>query len=166
MGLRAYSNLKTLILDVDGVLTTGQMGYTRDGKLFKVFGPHDRDGLKILGWSLPNIKFITADKTGFQISYARIVTDWGYRPDQLILVPEATRMKWFEDNVDFSETVYIADGYFDADILRKVAFGIAPANARIEAREAAKYITPSRSAEGAVMDACLYIQKGIDSEAI
>ena len=33
------------ILDVDGVMTTGQFLYTADGKVMKVFGPDDNDKL-------------------------------------------------------------------------------------------------------------------------
>lgn len=166
MGLREYSKIENLILDVDGVLTTGHMGYTKEGKLFKVFGPHDREGLKMISWYIPNIKFITADKSGFEISYARIVKDWGYKPSQLILVPEEVRMTWFIENVIFERTAYMADGYNDAEILAKVAIGIAPANARTEARHAAKYVTASKSAEGAVLDACLYLKNLIDDEPV
>ncbi len=166
MGLREHTAIENLILDVDGVLTTGHMGYTKEGKLFKVFGPHDREGLKMISWYIPNIKFITADKSGFEISYARIVKDWGYKSDQLVLVPEEVRMKWFIDHVLFENTAFIADGYHDANILKKVAQGIAPANARIEARNAAKYVTPSKSAEGAVMDACIYLKELFDHESV
>lgn len=166
MGLRGHSKIDTLILDVDGVLTTGHMGYTKDGKLFKVFGPHDREGLKMISWYIPTIRFITADRSGFEISYARIVKDWGYKPTQLILVPEEVRMTWFTENVILDRTAFIADGYNDAEILSKVALGIAPANARVEARHAAKYVTPSKSAEGAVLDACIYLKNLFDDEPI
>ena len=36
------------ILDVDGVMTTGQFLYTKSGKTEKVFGPDDADALNIL----------------------------------------------------------------------------------------------------------------------
>ena len=35
--------LKVFILDVDGVMTTGQFFYSKDGKQMKVFGPDDND---------------------------------------------------------------------------------------------------------------------------
>ena len=38
-------------------------------------------------------------------------------------------------------------------------FGIAPNNARNEAKEVAEYVTESNSGEGAVLDACLQINK-------
>ena len=40
--------MKVFILDVDGVMTTGQFLYSESGKLMKVFGPDDNDGLGLL----------------------------------------------------------------------------------------------------------------------
>ena len=39
---------KVFILDVDGVLTTGQFFYSEEGKIMKIFGPDDNDGLSLL----------------------------------------------------------------------------------------------------------------------
>ena len=36
------------MLDVDGVMTTGQFIYSDKGKQYKIFGPHDSDGLKLI----------------------------------------------------------------------------------------------------------------------
>jgi 3-deoxy-D-manno-octulosonate 8-phosphate phosphatase KdsC-like HAD superfamily phosphatase len=51
----------------------------------------------------------------------------------------------------------MGDGFYDAPIIKSAVLGIAPAQARKEARSAADYITPSNGGEGAVMDACLHI---------
>ena len=150
--------LTKLVLDVDGVLNTGHILYSSAGKIFKVFGPHDKDGLKIIKKYTSDITFITADKTGWDITYARIVTDWGYHPNQLQLVSEEERMSWFENNCDFETTAYIADGYNDAPILKRVSIGIAPNSARKEAKDNANYITPSNAGSGAVLDACLFLE--------
>jgi 3-deoxy-D-manno-octulosonate 8-phosphate phosphatase (KDO 8-P phosphatase) len=151
-----------LVLDVDGVLNTGHILYSSAGKMFKVFGPHDKDGFKIIKKYIQDITFITADVTGWAITYARIVGDWKYNPSQLILVPEEVRMNWFEKNCDFETTAFIADGYNDAPILSRVKLGIAPCSARIEAKQAAKHITNSPAGSGAVLDACLYIERVIN----
>ena len=37
-----------LIFDVDGVMTSGQFLYSSNGKVYKIFGAHDSDGLKLL----------------------------------------------------------------------------------------------------------------------
>jgi len=149
-------------MDVDGVLNTGHILYNTVGKTFKVFGPHDKDGLKLIKSYITDINFITADITGFEITYTRIVKDWGYKPEQLILVSEEDRMGWFLNNCNIDETVYIADGYHDAPILGRVVLGIAPASARIEAKNAANYVTDSVAGSGAVLDACLYIERVIN----
>lgn len=154
--------INKLVLDIDGVLNTGHILYSSRGKMYKVFGPHDKDGLKIIKNYLTDITFITADVTGWKITYARIVKDWKYDPSQLILVTEEDRMRWFEKNCDFETTAYMADGYNDSPILKRVKVGIAPASARIEAREAARYITPSKAGEGAVLDACLFLERIIN----
>ena len=145
----------TFILDVDGVLTTGQFIYSEIGKLYKIFGAHDSDGLKLINKSI-DIKFITADKRGFLISKRRIVDDMGYN---LELVTETERYKYLIKTYQFDKLIYMGDGYFDAKILKKCMFGIAPKNARKQAKDYADFITESKSGEGAVLDACIEIKK-------
>lgn len=146
---------KYLILDVDGVMTTGQFIYSKNGKINKIFGAHDSDGLKLIK-DYFNILFITADKRGFSISKKRIVDDMGYK---LKLVSEQNRFNFIKNNFGFNNVIYMGDGIFDAPIIKKAKYGISPKNARVEARKASDYITPSKSAEGAVLDACLKIIK-------
>ena len=143
---------KNFVLDVDGCLNNGVIYWGADGKPFKAFGNYDHDGLKMLRKHL-NIEFITADKAGWDISYSRIVEHMKFN---LTLVPEASRYA-FVEKFNFEETVYMGDGFYDAPIIKSAALGIAPAQARKEARNAADFITPSNGGEGAVMDACLYI---------
>jgi len=143
-----------LVIDVDGVMTTGQFLYSENGKSHKIFGPHDADGLKLIKDEV-NIFFISADKRGFLISKKRI-EDMGF---QLDIVTEQDRYNYIKEKFGFENTIYIGDGIFDAQIIKDCMFGIAPANARIEAKEVANFVTPSASAEGAVCDACLEIKK-------
>lgn len=152
--------IKKLILDIDGVLTDGKLIYSSQGKVYKVFGPHDKDGLKLIK-SYLDIQFITADKVGYPITYARIIKDWGFNENQLFIVSEEERMQWFLKNHDLNQIAFIGDGIHDAPIIKLVKAGIAPANARIEARSVAKYITPNKSGEGAVLDACLWLERVI-----
>jgi len=144
---------KFLILDVDGVMTTGQFLYSEKGKEFKVFGPHDNDGIKLIEKKL-SVKFITADKRGYPISKKRIVDDM---KKDLAIVSEGDRFNYIKNTYGFNNVVYIGDGYHDAEILKECFYGIVPRNARIEAKNAADYVTPSNSGEGAVLDACLHI---------
>jgi 3-deoxy-D-manno-octulosonate 8-phosphate phosphatase (KDO 8-P phosphatase) len=146
-------------MDIDGVLNTGHMFYDNRGKAFKAFGPHDKDGIKIAkkhGWK---VYFITADgTTGWDITYARIVKDWGIDKKYLVCVPEEIRKEWVEKNFDLEHTAFIGDGLNDAPILKIVKLGIAPASARKEAKAAADYVTESPAGSGAVLDACQHIE--------
>ena len=141
------------LLDVDGVMTTGQFLYSQDGKEYKVFGPHDNDGLKLIR-DKAIVKFITADKRGFAITKKRIVDDMGF---ELELVSEKDRFDYILEQYGFENLVYMGDGYHDAKILKKCMFGIAPKNARGEAKDVADFITKSKAGEGAVLDACLKV---------
>ena len=142
------------VLDVDGVMTNGQFLYSDAGKEYKTFGAHDNDGLKMLEGKIP-IEFITADKRGFPISSKRIVDDMGFK---LTLVSSDERYNYLDNKYEFSKLIYMADGYYDAKILANCLFGIAPNNARLEAKEAADFVTLSDSAHGAVLDACIEIK--------
>lgn len=142
------------VLDVDGVMTTGHFIYSVKGKALKIFGPHDADGLKLIKDKV-NIFFITADNRGFAISKKRI-EDLGF---EIELISEQDRYNYIKEKFGFENTIFMGDGIFDAPLIRDCKFGIAPANARQEAKEVAHFITPSRSAEGAVCDACLEINR-------
>jgi 3-deoxy-D-manno-octulosonate 8-phosphate phosphatase (KDO 8-P phosphatase) len=142
---------KHFVLDVDGVLSTGQFIYSNEGKLYKVFGAHDSDGLNLIKDTF-NIIFISADERGFEISKKR-VSDMGF---EISLVPASERMSFME-SLDFTEVIFMGDGYYDAEIFNYVNYAIAPKNARIEALNNANYITDSEAGEGAVMDACIHI---------
>ena len=146
---------KYLILDVDGVMTTGQFIYDKSGKAMKIFGAHDNDGLKIIK-DYFKIIFLTADKKGFNISKKRITGDMGF---ELELIDEKNRFLYLEKKYNFNNLIYIGDGIYDAKILLKAQLGICPSNARKEAIKSCDYVTPSKSGHGAVLDACLFILK-------
>ena len=142
------------VLDVDGVLTTGQFLYSAQGKVYKIFGPHDADGLKMLRNQL-KISLISADHRGFPISKKR-ADDMGY-PIKLVL--EHDRYDYIKKTFGFENLIFMGDGIHDVPVLKDCKFGIAPASARQEARQAADFVTESRAGEGAVLDACLEIKK-------
>jgi len=145
---------KHLVLDVDGVFTTGSFLYTVDGKFAKIFGPHDNDGIKMIREKI-NVQAISADKRGFEITKKRILDDMKI---PLTLISEEERLDWFLKNFNnLDEVIYVGDGIHDAKIFEHVGYSIAPNNAFYLAKEKAKYITKSNSGEGAVAEACLHI---------
>ena len=143
------------VLDVDGVLTTGQFLYSKNGKEFKVFGPDDNDGLSLLKPFL-KIHFVTQDKKGFAISKKRIVTDMKY---PLNLVKTLDRVEWMKKETSLKKIIYMGDSIFDHLIFSKVGYSIAPANADPSAKKNADFVTKRNSGERAVAEACIHILK-------
>lgn len=144
--------VKYFICDVDGCLNDGRIYWGEEGKPFKAFGNYDHDGLKMIRGHV-HVAFITADQKGWDISYNRIHTHMHF---PLHFVKEADRFAWVE-KFGFDNVAYMGDGFYDAPIIKAAAIGIAPAQARIEAKKAADFVTPSAGGDGAVMDACLYL---------
>jgi 3-deoxy-D-manno-octulosonate 8-phosphate phosphatase (KDO 8-P phosphatase) len=144
---------KHLILDVDGVMTTGQFFYTADGKAMKVFGADDNDALSLLKPHM-DIRFVTGDKKGFSISKKRIEDDMGF---PLELVSTIRRIDWIKNQYDPQSVIYIGDGIFDHYVMREVGYSIAPANADTLAKQHANYVTARSGGDRAVAEACLHI---------
>lgn len=154
MGLE-NSDFKIIILDVDGVMTTGQFLYSADGKVMKVFGPDDNDALSLLQ-SHMEIRFVTGDKKGFEISKKRIVDDMGYRID---IVSTIRRVDWIRERYLLDKVIYIGDGIFDHYVMKEVGYAIAPANADKLAKQHAHYVTERSGGDRAVAEACLHIME-------
>lgn len=141
------------IIDVDGVLTTGQFIYSAEGKAMKVFGPDDNDGLSLLKPHL-EVRFVTGDKKGFAISRKRIVDDMKFPLD---LVSTIRRVEWISEHYALDRVIYMGDGIFDHYVMKKVNYAIAPANADALAKTHAKYVTQRAGGDRAVAEACLHI---------
>jgi len=148
-------NFKVLILDVDGVMTTGQFLYSRDGKQMKIFGPDDNDGLGLLNQYL-EIRFVTGDRKGFSISNKRIKEDMGFELD---LVSTVKRIEWIKKRYNPEEVIYMGDGIFDHYVMREVGYSIAPANSDRMAKSHANYVTERSGGDRAVAEACLHIMQ-------
>ena len=151
--IKNQTSPSVFILDVDGVLTTGQFFYSESGKIMKVFGPDDNDGLSLLSENM-EIRFVTGDKKGFSISSKRIIHDMGYKLD---LVSTIKRIDWIKDRYALDKIIYMGDGIFDHYVMKEVAYSIAPANADNNAKSFASYITKRAGGDRAVAEACLHI---------
>ena len=144
-----------LISDVDGVLTDGGFYYSEQGKILKKFGPHDSDGFNLLKNHGIEPVAITADKRGFEISKKRL-SDMGIA---CFLVPAETRYNWISEKFDTSKTIFVGDGYFDIECIKKVELGIAPQNAPQIVKQSADFITESHGGNGVILEIALELMK-------
>lgn len=147
--------MKVFLVDVDGVLTTGQFFYSAEGKVMKVFGPDDHDGLSLLK-SYLHIHFITGDRKGFEITKKRVVDDMKFPLD---LVSTTKRYEWILDKWQPQEVIYMGDGIFDHYVFKKIGYSICPANGFYLAKERANFVTKQPGGDRAVAEACLHIME-------
>ena len=148
-------NFKVFILDVDGVMTTGQSLYSEAGKQMKVFGPDDNDGLRLLNPYL-KIRFLTGDRKGLPITTKRIKEDMKFDLD---LVSTIKRIEWIKEHYNPKEVIYMGDGIFDHYVMKEVGYSIAPANSDKIAKTHANYVTERSGGDRAVAEACLHIMQ-------
>ncbi len=143
------------LIDVDGVMTNGQFIYTTNGKAMKVFGPDDHDGLSLLKKFI-EIKFVTGDTNGLEITRKRIVDDMKFSLD---VVSTIKRTDWISKHYKLEQVIYMGDGIFDHYVFRKIGYSIAPANADEYTKKSADYVTKRNGGDRAVAEACLHIME-------
>lgn len=143
----------TFVLDVDGELTTGHFFYSADREMMKIFGPDDNDALSLLSPYL-EIRFVTGDQKGINITRKRVVDDMKYPLD---FVSTIRRVEWIEERYPLQSVIYMGDGIFDHYVMKEVGYAIAPANADPLAKRAAHFVTQRKGSDRAVAEACLHI---------
>ena len=143
--------IRMVLTDCDGCLTDGGMYYSENGDELKKFNTKDGMGLS----RLKKAGIVTGIITGENRELNR------RRAEKLkldILVPGCTdklgaiRKICGERGIDIAEVCYIGDDLYDAEAIRAVGFGCAPADARPEAREAARYVTEAKGGEGVIRE--------------
>ena len=151
------SKIKPLVFlsDVDGVMTNGQFIYSKNGKIQKIFGPDDHDGLSLLS-EFMEVRFITGDRKGFDISKKRIVDDMNFKLD---LVSTVKRLDWIKKKYPLNKVIYMGDGILDYLVMDKVFYSISPANGHKFAKKSANYITNCSGGDRAVAEASLHIMQ-------
>ena len=143
---------KVFIIDVDGILTDGGFYYSTEGKVLKKFGPDDNDALHLLEPYI-EIRFVSGDKRGFEITKKRI-DDMHFPLD---LVSTKKRIEWIKERYDPKSVIYMGDGIFDALVMKEVGYSIATSDSDKNAQNAADYITQRCGGKRAVAEACLHI---------
>lgn len=137
------------IFDIDGVFTNGKFGYNSNGKIFKLFGAHDHDGLKLLKRNNVAITTITADSKGYSINKKRM-DDMNI---PIELVSEENRFEWFKSRNDLNKIFFMGDSIFDSQCMNLVYLSCAPANACDLAISHADFVTKREGGNGAVLEA-------------
>src|ERR1700734_960726 len=160
--LRRGKKIKVLLVDVDGTMTNGEVCLQSfpDGSVaeMKVFNAHDGAGLKlasIMGIRTGLITGRDSPATTRRAREASMEFVFQGQPKKL----EAYKGILAQAGVTDEETAYVGDDLPDLPILERVGLAVAVADAVVEVKRAAHYITTVRGGQGAAREVVELILK-------
>ncbi len=153
-------NIKTLILDVDGVLTDGRIIVNERGEESKSFHVRDGQGLRLLmdaGIDVIIISGRKSDAVSHRAKELGIHDVYQGIKDKGALLKKLIKQKKIENQ----HLCCVGDDLADLPLFRQAALSIAVADAAPEVRHAAGIITKNGGGNGAVREACEMILKDL-----
>ncbi|WP_020184941.1 cupin domain-containing protein [Methylopila sp. 73B] len=148
-----FAGVTALVMDFDGVFTDDRVLVDQDGREAVFASRSDGMGLERLR-KLTSIRTLILSKEPNPVVSAR-----GAKLKIEVLqgiddkLPELDR--WLAANgLTREQTVYIGNDVNDLECLRAVGFPVAPADARAEAKAAARFVTTALGGRGALRELC------------
>lgn len=148
--------ISALILDVDGVLTSGGIIYSESGQEIKSF--HVRDGWAIKQWQKngKQIGILSGRDSGVTGVRAKELGITHVEQGKADKIPGfASLLEQFR--VEAQAVAYMGDDLVDVPVMKQVGLAIAPADACAEAVQAAHLVTHQAGGHGAVREAIEWI---------
>ncbi len=156
------SQIKLLLMDVDGVMTDGHLFNVPgpDGKMVetKGFDSQDGIGLQWLSWHGVKTGVISGRQSPATEERARQCKMTYVYQGHIEKIPILEEIL-ADAKIDSSEVAYIGDDFTDIVILHRVGLAIATANARDEVKREAHYVTTAVGGSGAVREVVEMILK-------
>jgi len=149
-------DIKLLILDVDGVLTNGQVYMCACGSESKGFSTQDGIGLKLLLANGIEIAVISGRKSPATKKRLRELNI------KHVYLGVADKVKVFAKlktklSIENNNIAYIGDDLPDLLVMQQVGFSIAVDNAVDAIKNIAHHITARKGGDGAVREVCDFI---------
>ena len=168
---RRAKQIKVLLMDVDGTITTGAVTLLSqpDGSALeiKTFDAHDGQGLSLAHTAGLRTGVITGRESAALRRRAReldIEFVYEKQPHKIAAYEEILK----KTGVPESEVAYLGDDLPDLTVMRRVGFAAAVGDAVFEVKQAAHYITTAPGGRGAARELIEVIlkSKGIWEEMI
>ncbi len=143
--------VKLLILDVDGVLTKGEIIYDDQGRELKAFNVKDGLGVFLLGKTGIRTIFLSAQNSAVLTRRAK---DMGVAEVIGGILPKEKTLERIKQKYKVSneEICFIGDDLIDLALIKMAGIGVAVRDAPPAVRKAASYITKKNGGEGAVRE--------------
>jgi 3-deoxy-D-manno-octulosonate 8-phosphate phosphatase (KDO 8-P phosphatase) len=151
--LLAAQGVRVAFFDVDGVLTDGGLYLSETGESLKRFNILDGLGLKLLQRAGITPAVITGrDSAPLRTRLKALGIDHvHYGTEDKAPAAQKTLAAL---GLDWSQAAAIGDDWPDLPVLRRCAFAAAPANAHVEVKAVARYVTTAAGGHGAAREFC------------
>lgn len=155
---RRAARIKLLLMDCDGVLTDGRIWLFENGEEQKGF--HTRDGLGIDLWHRAGLRSgIISGRTSSAVE--RRARGLGM---SFICQGVEDKQKAFTDTLaqaglTYAEVAFVGDDLNDVTLMLQSGLGVAVADAVVETRERAHYVTNAVGGQGAIREVVELILK-------
>ena len=150
--------IRLLVLDVDGVLTSGLVTYTEDGMIKKSFNLHDGLGIKLMQNAGIPIAIISGkESNAVKLRAAELGIQHVYlgQNDKLPAYEELKKKLNMED----AHIAYMGDDLPDFPLLRRAGLAITVPDAPEMLKQQADVVSARKGGDGAVREVCEYILK-------
>lgn len=161
------SPLKMLLLDVDGILTSGEVIYNDDEVETKIFSVKDGLGIRLLIDAGIRVGIITGRSSGALLARCRnlgidLVYD-GVKDKEAVLEKIVQEM-----GLSYNEIAFAGDDLPDIRVMKKIGCPFTVSDASPEVKDVAVFITENGGGKGAVreMSELILKTKGLWSQAI
>ncbi len=139
-------------MDCDGVLTDGRLYFSARGEEMKVFDV--RDGQGIVSWHRAGFKSGIISGRGAGAIVQRRADELGI---EFVRTGSADKVKDFEEiilslGIEPGQVAYIGDDVGDVEIMKRVGFAVAVADAVEETKAVAAFVTSAKGGRGAVRE--------------
>ena len=151
-------NIKLLLLDVDGVMTGGEIIYTDSGEQVKIFNSRDGLGIRLLQDAGIQVGIVTGrasrvlrhrcENLGIEFLFDGIV-------DKASVLPEISE----KARIEPTDMAFMGDDLVDLPLLARVGVSIAVGDAHEVVRQKVDWVTKAPGGSGAVREVCDEILK-------
>jgi 3-deoxy-D-manno-octulosonate 8-phosphate phosphatase (KDO 8-P phosphatase) len=149
--LPRVERIRAVILDIDGVLTDGRIGYSAEAHELKFFDVHDGLGVKLLQAAGLKVALLSGRSS---LANRRRAQELGL---DAVVEGESDKVAGLERvlhllGVAADECCYLGDDLVDVPVMRRVGLALAVADAAEEVRGVAHRVTARAGGRGAVRE--------------
>lgn len=153
---QSAAKVRLLVLDVDGVLTDGQLYFSDQGESLKAFNTLDGQGIKSLQKQGIQVGIISGRQSAaltFRAQALGITLIAQGREDKMKALQEMLS----DHPAQLNEIAYLGDDLPDLLVMRHIGLPVSVPDAHYEVQRCAHACTTRRAGRGAVRDLCDFL---------